>query len=152
MKNESARRELAGDSPEMLPRPAMPCRPGIDNERRVICAAYDLWDQLRGVSEMPNVADIDLSRFPTIAPHVYIVRLAQDLGHSRIIHSGPMFDRAFDMASTGLTLAEVWPRTYRDHLISYITSVKIYRKPLAESGTLIVREGVELMHRNILMP
>ncbi|MFN3077446.1 MAG: hypothetical protein ABT940_11290 [Alphaproteobacteria bacterium] len=130
----------------------LPCRPGVTSERRVICAAFDMWDRLRGDSDLPDIAELDLSQYPRIAPHVYVVRLARELAHSVIVHSGPVLNQAFGISCEGLTLAEVMPISYREQLMGYVASVMIYRKPLAETDVIIEREGKELIHRNVLMP
>lgn len=129
-----------------------PCRRGGMADRRVICTAFAMWDDLRGKTSLPDITRFDPTVYPTLEHHLYVLRLHPTIEHSMFVSSGAMLDDAIDAKAAGLTVAEALPHEYREQFESYAAGVIMYRKPLTESGGFSGQRGVEIVHRNIMMP
>lgn len=129
-----------------------PCRRGIPDERRIVCAAFGMWDRIRGQGNLPLLSGFRADRFPNVAPFTYLVHLEPELEQSRFVASSPVLEHAFGAPIMDRTLKEALPHDYREQFLSYSAGVVMYRKPLTESGGFFGHGGVEVLYRNIIMP
>ena len=129
-----------------------PCRRGIPHERRIICTAFGMWEELRDERPLPVASRYRPGDSPLLAPYVYVIKLESDLDRSRFILASPVLDSVFGKLSADLTLQEIVPADYQEQFLSYAIGIVTYHKPLTESGNFFGHTGVEVLYRNIMMP
>ncbi|MBF0094553.1 MAG: PAS domain-containing protein [Alphaproteobacteria bacterium] len=129
-----------------------PCRRGGPSERRIICSAFAMWEEMRRGAAIPDITEFDPDHFSHLLPYIYILHLSPDVEMSRFLRASPNLNVAIGKEAFGHTVGEAIPVDYRDQFTSYIAGVIMYRKPLTEAGCFFLDGGVEVLHRNIMMP
>lgn len=124
-----------------------------ESERRVSCEALYYWSDISGDRDMPRPDEVDFDAVPDIGRYLFLMATGNGRGHFMIQRAGAILDDASSAGEiAGRSVVDVFPAPLNQRVLECCESAVSARRPMVDSGILILENDTEVLYRMIMMP